>query len=127
MARVSNRLDKINDLLKRELALLVQNELRDPRVGMVSITEVKVSRDLAYADVYVTFMGKHDAAEAEDNLAALASAGGFLRSQLARTVNLRTTPRLKFIFDDTITRGQYLSGLIDEAIARDTQHPSGDE
>lgn len=127
MARVSNRLDRINDLLKRELALLLQNELRDPRVGMVSVTEVKVSRDLAFADVFVTFMGKSSREEAEDNLEALNRASGFLRSLLARNINLRTTPRLKFIYDDSITRGQYLSGLIDEAIAQDKQHPSGDE
>lgn len=126
MARVSNRLDKINDLLKRELALLVRDEMRDPRVGMVSITEVRVSRDLAFADVFVTVMGKQDAEEAQESMAALNSASGFLRSLLAKVVNLRTTPRLKFIFDDTLVRGQYLSGLIDEAIAQDKRHPSGD-
>ena len=126
MAKILNRLDKINDLLKRELALLMRGEVRDPRAGMVSVTEVKVSRDLAYADVYVTIMGKHDAAEAQEGLAALNSASGFLRSLLAKAVNLRTTPRLKFIYDDTIARGQYLSGLIDEAIAQDKRRPSGD-
>lgn len=127
MARVSNRLDKINDLLKRELALLIQNELRDPRVGMVSVTDVRVSRDLAYADVYVTVVGKSSAEEARDNLEALGHAGGFLRSALAKNVNLRSTPRLKFIFDDSVSRGSRLSSLIDEAIAQDRNHPHDDD
>ena len=128
MPRVSNRLDKINDLLKRELALLVQNEVRDPRVGMASITEVRVTRDLAYADVYATFLGKSGEEEIREGIDALNRASGFLRSQLARNVNLRATPKLKFIFDDSISRGQYLSGLIDEAIAQDQEHePDTDE
>ena len=127
MARVSNRLDKINDLLKRELAVLIQNELGDPRVGMVSVTDVRVSRDLAYADVYVTVVGKSSAEEAGDSLEALGHAAGFLRSALAKNVNLRSTPRLKFIFDDSVSRGSRLSSLIDEAIAQDRNHPQDDE
>ena len=128
MARVSNRLDKINDLLKRELALLIQNEVRDPRVGMVSITEVRVSRDLAYADVYFTALGKDTAAEVRESQEALSRASGYLRSLLAKNVNLRTTPKLKFIYDDSISRGQHLSSLIDEAVARDrNSHASDDD
>lgn len=119
MPRVSNRLDKINDLLKRELAQLVQYELRDPRVGMVSVTDVRVSRDLAYADVYVTVLGKSTSREAADSLEGLNHAAGHLRSLLAKNVNLRSTPRLKFVFDESVARGAYLSGLIEEALARD--------
>lgn len=129
MPRVSNRLDKINDLLKRELAQLVQYEVRDPRVGMVSVTEVRVSRDLAYADVFVTVLGKSSAAEAADSLEGLNHAAGYLRSHLAKSVNLRSTPRLKFVFDESVSRGVYLTGLIDEALARDEREHdhSGDD
>ena len=127
MAKVSNRLDKICDLLQRELAVLIQSEIRDPRVGMVSITAVKVSRDLAYADVYVTILGKSGETETELGVAALNRASGFLRSMLAKNINLRTTPKLKFIYDDSIARGQYLSGLIDEAITRDKQSHDTEE
>ena len=129
MARVSNRVDKIADLLKKEIALLIQNEVRDPRVGMASVTGVKVSKDLAHASVYVTLLGKSGAAEAKDGIDALNKASGFLRSQLARTVSLRTTPRLHFIYDDSLVRGQYLTGLIDEALARDERdhHLDGDK
>lgn len=119
MARVSNRVDKVADLLKKEIALLIQNEIRDPRVGMASITGVRVSKDLAHANVYVTLLGKSTAEEAEDGIEALNKAAGFLRSMLAKEISLRTTPKLKFIFDDTLAKGQYLTDLIDEALARD--------
>lgn len=117
MPRTSSRLDRIGDLVKQELALLIQGELRDPRLGMVSVTAVKVSRDLAHAEVFVTTM-EADPAEA---VAALNKASGMLRSLLAKNLNLRTTPRLKFIFDESVERGRRLSALIDTALASDAQ------
>lgn len=127
MAQESNRLNKIGDQLKRELALLIQNEVRDPRIGMVSITGVRVSRDLAYAEVFLTMVGKSSGVEAEEALQALNKAAGFLRSLLARNINLRTTPRLKFSYDESIARGAYLSGLIDEALASDQRSHQKDK
>ena len=128
MARTSNRVDKIADLLKKEIALLIQNEVRDPRVGMASVTGVKVSKDLAHANVFVTLLGKSSAAEAQEGIDALNRAAGFMRTLLAKNVTMRTTPRLKFIFDDSLARGEYLTGLIDEALARDERdHHLDDE
>jgi len=130
MGRVSNRVDKVSDLLKREIALLIQNEVRDPRVGMASVTSVRVSKDLAHAAVFVTLLGKSTMEEANDSIEALNKAAGFLRSMLAKEINLRTIPKLKFIFDDTLARGQYLTGLIDKALAmdeRDHQHNDDDD
>ncbi|MDT8398853.1 MAG: 30S ribosome-binding factor RbfA [Pseudomonadales bacterium] len=126
MVGVSKRLDKISDLLRKELALLIQTEIRDPRVGMASVTAVKVSRDLAYANVYVTILGKSNADEAKEGIEALNRAGGFLRSLLARNINLRSTPKLKFIYDDSVAKGHYLSGLIDQAIALDNETGSSE-
>ncbi|MDC0598795.1 30S ribosome-binding factor RbfA [Gammaproteobacteria bacterium] len=117
MPATVNRLDKISDQLKRELALLIQSEIRDPRVGMVSVTSIKVSRDLAYADVFVTMLGKEDEQAAQEGIDALNKAGGYLRSLLAKNINLRMTPKLKFIYDDSVVKGHYLSGLIDQAVA----------
>ena len=127
MARVSNRVDRVADLLKKEIALLIQNEVRDPRVGMASVTGVKVSKDLAYANVYVTLLGKASAEEAEEGIAALNKAAGFMRSLLAKQVSLRTTPKLNFIFDETLARGQYMTDLIDEALARDERDHHKDD
>lgn len=119
MPRPTNRKDKITDLLKKELALLIQAEIRDPRVGMVSVTGAKVSRDLAYAEVYVTILGKTTDADVAESLEALNRASGYLRSLLAKSANLRTTPKLHFSYDDSLNRGRYLSDLIDAAIASD--------
>lgn len=113
----SSRLDRIGDLLKQELALLIQGELRDPRLGMVSVLDVKVSRDLAHADVFITVLG----AEPATAVPILNKAAGMLRSLLAKRVNLRTTPKLRFIFDESVERGRRLSALIDEAVARDAK------
>jgi ribosome-binding factor A len=118
MPRTSNRLGRISDQLKQELALLIQNELRDPRLGMVSVQEVRVSRDLAHADVFITVLG----AESKAAVETLNNAGGFLRSLLAKNLNLRVTPRLRFVFDESVERGRKLSSLIDEAVAQDAKH-----
>jgi len=127
MARVSKRVDKIADLLKREIALLLQNEIRDPRVGMASVTGVKVSKDLGHATVYVTLLGKSTDEDVAEGVATLNKASGFLRTLLAKQVSLRTTPSLKFIYDDTLVKGQHLTSLIDEALARDERDHHHDE
>lgn len=127
MARASNRTDKVSDLLKKEIALLIQKEVRDPRVGMASVTSVKVSKDLGYASVYVTLLGKSSEEEAKEGIEALNKASGFLRSMLAKSVSMRTTPKLKFIYDDTLVKGQELTSLIDEALARDERDHQHDE
>ena len=98
---------------------MIQGEVRDPRVGMASVTGVKVSRDLAHASVYVTLLGKTSSEEIQEGIDALNKAAGFLRSLLAKTISLRTTPKLNFIYDDSLARGQFMTDLIDEALARD--------
>ena len=125
MAREFNRTERVADFLKRELATLIQRELRDPRLGMVSVTDAEVSRDLAHARVYVTVLGKDTAADAKPSIDVLNQASGFLRSHLAKMSTARTTPKLKFVFDDSVGRGQALSSLIDNAVAADRRR-SGD-
>jgi ribosome-binding factor A len=118
MRKVSNRLDKIGDAVRQELARLIQMELRDPRLGMVSVTDATVSRDLSHADAYVTTL-------AEDKIASLAvlnKASGLLRTMLAKNLQLRTTPKLKFHYDHSVDNGRKLSDLIDKAIAADSLH-----
>ena len=114
-----SRTDRISDFLKRELGTLIQMELRDPRIGMVSVTDAEVSRDLSHAKIYVTVMGKDDAESAAESIAALNKAAGFLRSQIARVNNARTTPQLRFYYDSSIGRGQHLSNLIQRAVESD--------
>jgi ribosome-binding factor A len=109
-ARRSGRPEKLGDLIQRELSDLVRRELRDPRVGMITLTSVDVSPDLSHAKVFFTALGKEQVAEASEGLAR---AAGFLRSQLARRLKLYTTPELRFVYDESVERGDHLSRLID--------------
>jgi ribosome-binding factor A len=122
MPREFSRLDRVADQLQRELARLIQREVKDPRLGMVTINSIDVSKDLAVADVYVTVMGKESADEVKPSIEALNHAAGFLRNQIAKTMMLRTVPKLRFHYDASVVRGHYLSNLIDKAIAEDKQH-----
>jgi ribosome-binding factor A len=109
-ARRSGRPEKLGDLIQRELSHLVQRELRDPRIGMITLTSVDVSPDLSHAKVFFTALSKEHVAEASKGLAR---AAGFLRSQLARRIKLYTTPELRFVYDESVERGDHLSRLID--------------
>ncbi|GAA5317108.1 MAG: 30S ribosome-binding factor RbfA [Candidatus Pelagadaptatus aseana] len=126
MAREFNRTDRLADAIQRFLAQAIQFEVRDPRVGMVNINDVEVSRDLSHARVYVTYVDRETDAEIEESTQALNKASGFLRSMLAKELDIRMTPRLNFIYDKTSVKGQALSSLIDRAVAQD-QSRSDDE
>jgi ribosome-binding factor A len=108
--RSSGRPQKLGDLIQRELSQLVQQELRDPRVGMITITGVDVSPDFSHAKVFFTILKTENLAEARQGLKR---AAGFLRSQLARRIRLYTTPELRFEYDESVERGDRLSRLID--------------
>lgn len=104
------RPQKLGDVIQRELSELLQRELRDPRVGMVTITSVDVSPDLSHAKIFFTLLGKETL---EDTTRGLQRAAGFLRSQLARRIRLYTCPELRFAYDESVERGDRLSRLID--------------
>jgi len=105
---------RIADQIQRELAELVRLEVRDPRVGMVTITGVELSRDQSHAKVYFTVLGA--ASDAEQAGLGLQRAAGFLRTQLAHRLTTRTVPDLAFAYDESVERGVRLSRLIDEAV-----------
>ncbi|MDF1693079.1 MAG: 30S ribosome-binding factor RbfA [Zhongshania sp.] len=122
-----SRTARIADFLKRELGSFIQKELRDPRLGMVSVIDAEVSRDMSHAKIYVTVMGKDSAEEAKESLDVLNKAAGFLRSQVAKINNARTTPQLRFYYDSSINRGQHISKLIQDAVASDrSRYPEDD-
>ncbi|MFT4719555.1 MAG: ribosome-binding factor A [Candidatus Azotimanducaceae bacterium] len=124
MPKEFSRGRRVADHIQRELATLIQQEIKDPRIGMVTISEVKVSRDLAYADVYFTListdMSPTNRVESEE---VLNSAAGFLRSQLAKSLSTRITPRLRFHFDVTIENGARMDKAIQAARFRDADLP----
>lgn len=133
MAREFARTQRVADYLQRELAQLVQQELRDPRIGMVSITGVDVSRDLGHARVYYTRLEADSSEEAAECTEALNRAAGFLRSQLSRDSNMRSVPQLRFYFDSSVGRGRELEDLIRRAADADRDlglrddEPAGDD
>ena len=106
----SNRIGRINEEIQKELANLIRN-LKDPRVQdtMISITHVETTPDLRYAKVYVSFLQEE---RAKDALKGLQSAGGYLRRELGRALNLRYTPELNWALDDSITYGAKMLKLI---------------
>ncbi|WP_067515170.1 30S ribosome-binding factor RbfA [Endozoicomonas ascidiicola] len=119
MAKEYSRTQRVADQIQKELAQLIQLEMKDPRLGMVTVSIVEVSRDMSFADIYVSFLGVDDQEQIDESLKVLNQASGFLRSQLARAVKLRFTPQLRFFFDNSLRRGAYLSSLIDQAVAKD--------
>ncbi|MFT7389005.1 MAG: ribosome-binding factor A [Candidatus Endobugula sp.] len=126
MAKEFSRTDRIADAIQRILATAITQEIRDPRVGMVNVNDVTVTRDMAHAKVYITFVGRDSEEESLQAAAILNNASGFLRNIVAKELEIRMTPKLRFIYDKTSVQGQQLSNLIDKAIAQDAHHEDGD-
>ena len=116
------RARRVADQMQRELSELIRLEIKDPRVGMLTITEVEVTRDMDHAKVFFTTLGgkpEHDAC-----LEGLQRASGFLRTQLSQRMQLRQVPKLSFVYDHSVERGVQLSQLIESAVAEDrTRNP----
>ena len=111
MPREFKRSDRVAELLQRELAAVIGQELKDPALGMVTVTAVRLSRDLAHAKVYVTALAA--GLGEEEVVKRLNRAAGFLRHHLSHRVALRGTPDLRFVYDRSVEKGLALSQLID--------------
>jgi ribosome-binding factor A len=120
MPREFTRAERVSDAVQQELAVLIRDNVRDPRVGMLSVTDVDISRDLAYAKIHISFVGDRSQDEIDQGIAALNGASGFLRKLLASSIKLRITPKLNFFYDESGRRGQHLSALIDLAVSKET-------
>ena len=110
-----SRRDRISEQIRRELAELIRTELKDPRVGMISITGVEVSADYAHAKVFFSSMSGREYLDSV--LAGLQKAAGFLRRELGRRITIHSTPQLHFVFDESLERGADLSKLIQQAVS----------
>lgn len=103
---------RVGDQMREELATLIRDELKDPRIGFVSIVKAEVSGDLRHAKVYVSVMGTEQ--EKKDSIKGLSSAAGFLRSEIGQRMRLRYTPELHFFLDDSIEHGSRIAKLLVE-------------
>ena len=105
---------RINEEVRREVSNIIQNEIKDPRLtAMVSVTAVKVTKDLRYAKVFVSIFGK-DEEEKNNTFTALKNASGYIRKEIGRRINLRHSPQIIFEFDDSISYGMRIEELIHE-------------
>ena len=124
MRKNSIKNTRINGEVRRELSAIIQNEIKDPRIHpMTSVVEVEVAPDLKSAKAYISVLGDEQAQR--DTLEGLRSAEGYIRRALARTVNLRNTPEIRFIMDQSIEYGVHMSKLIDD-VNRDSLEKEGD-
>lgn len=118
---------KVADFIRDEVARIVQFEMRDPRVGsFVSINDVKVSKDLSYADIYVSSLQAENEADQAALIRVLNKAAGFFRSTLAKRHSMRTTPKPRFHYDELVTSGPRLEQLIADAVAGDESKDDND-
>ena len=113
----NSRTLRVADQIQRELADLLQHETKDPRVKNITITAVEVTRDYSQAKVFYSILGNQEEIFLTQN--GLENAKGFLRSQLSHRMQLRITPQLNFVYDESVERGTHLSKLIDDAVAQD--------
>jgi ribosome-binding factor A len=137
MAQDYKRTDRIADQMQRDLSELIRSSLKDPRIGMVTVNQVEVSRDLGYANVYVTLLTVEDldadSEQVKQTIKILNGAAGFLRTELGRLIKLRTIPQLRFHFDASVKRGRQLDQLIrearkkDESLQQDENEDSGSD
>ena len=118
-----DRVDRVGTLIQRELASIVRYELRDPRIDTTNlcVDEVRVSRDLGFANVYVSSLDVDEEQDRTTLIALLTGAAGYLRSTLAKRLQMYTIPKLRFRFDTVRDQGNHMDALIDRAQARDTQ------
>jgi len=116
MARDFNRSERVAGQLRRDLAKLIQQEIKDPEVGFVSLSDVEVTRDLSHAKVFITVF---DPEKAAASLKALKRAAAFLRTRLAHELRLRHVPELHFIHDDSVEQGSHIDQLIAKALHSD--------
>jgi len=127
---VSQRTQRMGDQIQRDISGLIRQRLRDPRLGMVTISAVKVSPDMGYADIYVTILGKTLDEAPDEGIAILNAASGILRGELGRGLRTRIVPHLRFHHDVVTTRGNRMAALITQAVKDDNERaesaPSAD-
>ena len=123
MSREFKRSDRVAQELKKEVAVILQREVKDPRIGMVTVSDVEVSRDLAYAKIFVTFLFDNDQEAINQGMKGLEKASPYIRSLVGKAMRLRIVPELRFIYDESLVEGMRMSNLVSNVIREDeTKH-----
>ena len=118
MAREYARTDRVGQQIQKEIAVILMREIKDPRLSMTTVSAVEVTRDLAYAKIFVTFFNDNQD-EIDASLEVLAEAEGYIRSLLGKRLRARIMPHLRFVYDSSMSEGVRMSALVDQAVASD--------
>ncbi|NOU52466.1 30S ribosome-binding factor RbfA [Pseudoalteromonas sp. JBTF-M23] len=137
--REFSRTDRVAQQIQKEIAVILQREIKDPRLGFVTVSAVEVSRDLSYAKIFITVLNTTDEDKTKQSVAILNDATGYIRSVLGKRIRARIMPELRFVVDNSLLEGMRISNLVDSVIREDNQkrgpessedsseNPSGDE
>ncbi|WP_462155106.1 MULTISPECIES: 30S ribosome-binding factor RbfA [Pseudoalteromonas] len=117
--REFSRTDCVAQQIQKEIAVILQREIKDPRLGMVTVSAVEVSRDLSYAKVFITVLNTSDEDKTKQSAAILNEATGYIRSLLGKRIRARIMPELKFVIDNSLMEGMRISNLVDSVIRED--------
>ncbi len=120
MAKEFSRSQRVAQQIQKEIAGILQRDVKDPRIGMVTVSSVEVSKDLAYASVFVTLLNFNDEG-IEESMKGLREASGYVRMLLGKALRLRIVPEIKFVYDNSLVEGLRLSGLVSQAVNQDKQ------
>jgi len=124
VAREFARTDRVGQEIQKEVAMIIQREVKDPRLGMVTVSAVEVTRDLAYAKVFVTFFTL-EGQNVDKSVEILNDAASFIRTLLAKRIKARIMPELRFVYDKSMVEGVRMTNLVNQAIADDeSKHQS---
>lgn len=127
MSREFKRSDRVAQELQKEVAVILQREVKDPRIGMVTVSDVEVSKDLAYAKIFVTFLFDQDEVAVEQGMKALEKASPYIRSLVGKAMRLRIVPELRFVYDQSLVEGMRMSNLVTNVIRQDQERHVDDE
>ncbi|MCV9878751.1 30S ribosome-binding factor RbfA [Brenneria izbisi] len=124
MAKEFSRTQRVAQEMQKEIAIILQREVKDPRIGMATVSGVEVSRDLAYAKVFVTFLNDNEPEQVKTAVKALQDASGFIRVLLGKAMRLRVVPELTFAYDNSLVEGMRMSNLVTNVVRNDAERRS---
>lgn len=122
MAKEFGRPQRVSQELQKEIAIILQREIKDPRLGMMTtVSGVEVSRDLAYAKIFVTFLNDKDEDAIKEGIKVLQDASGYIRTLVGKAMRLRIVPELTFFYDNSLVEGMRMSNLVSNVIRHDDE------
>ncbi|PJG86248.1 30S ribosome-binding factor RbfA [Conservatibacter flavescens] len=127
MAREFKRSDRVAQELQKEVAVILQREVKDPRIGMVTVSDVEVSSDLAYAKIFVTFLFDSDEEVVRQGMKGLEKAAPYIRTLLGKAMRLRIVPELRFVYDSSLIDGMRMSNLVTNVVRKDQERHVDEE